>query len=124
MAAKDYFNLYSLNDPKIQSFLDQNDDGPEKLNKDHYTKDYKEQVTNMRIKKMTNKQIQDNKFYIGSNSVFTRENNKGWGHKTIDGAIIHARSMIQLEGKDEVFIVKIVKVVTREKAPVKVVDVK
>lgn len=67
--------------------------------------------------------IDNNKYYIGSNSVFNR-GTSGWGHRTLEGAITHAQSMIQLENKDEVFIVKIVKVVKRKAAPIEVIDVR
>jgi hypothetical protein len=61
-----------------------------------------------------------NKFYIGSNSVFDRN----WGHRTLNEAINHAKVIMDNDNKDEIFIVKIVKVVRRKSAPIEVVDVK
>lgn len=74
-------------------------------------------------KMITNEMIAKNKFYIGSKSVFNRGQH-GWGHRTIDGALTHAKGMIELEKEEEVFIVKIVKVIRRKTAPVEVIDVK
>jgi hypothetical protein len=70
---------------------------------------------------INSKDIANNRFYVGSNSVLERK----WGHRTLEGAIVHAKGMIQLEGRhEEVFIVKIIKVVRRKTAPVEVIDVK
>ena len=61
-----------------------------------------------------NKKYEANKFYVGSNSVFDRN----WGHGTENAAINHARKLLDEQNKDEIFIVKIVKVVKRRVAPV------
>lgn len=74
---------------------------------------------------ITKDDIKANQFYVGSNSIFTRNNGKGWGHNNINAAIEHAKSL--LRGKDEteeVFIVKIVKVVRKKQQPIEVITVK
>lgn len=73
-------------------------------------------------KVFTKEQLEKNKFYIGSNSIFTRGN--GWGHSNIEAAIEHAQSMLsEKEGTDAVFIVQIVKVVKRKPINVIIEDV-
>lgn len=61
----------------------------------------------------------NNKFYVGSNSVFDRN----WGKRTLPEAIKQAQNVMEAQGQDEVFIVKIVKVVRRKQAPIEVIDV-
>jgi hypothetical protein len=72
---------------------------------------------NERISKVQDK-FKRNKFYVGADSVFARN----WGHPTLEKAIEHASTL--LNGRNEVFIVKIVKVVRKKVAPIEVVDVK
>lgn len=74
-------------------------------------------------KVITNEQLKDNKFYIGSNSIFTRGSG-GWGHKTLDEAVAHAQQMLtDKKEADTVFIVEIVKVVRRKPIDVNIEDV-
>jgi len=72
------------------------------------------------INKVNNKKYEVNKFYIGSNSVFDRQ----WGHPTLTKAVDHARGLMEAQSKDEIFIVKIVRVVRRKTAPVEVIEIK
>jgi hypothetical protein len=61
----------------------------------------------------TKEQIEQNKFYIGSNTIFQKSG--GWGHPNVEDAVRHAQQMLQMdESKTEVFIVEIVRVVRRK----------
>ena len=61
----------------------------------------------------TKEQIAQNKFYIGSNTIFQKSG--GWGHPTVDDAVRHAQQMLQMDdSKGELFIVEIVRVVKRK----------
>jgi hypothetical protein len=61
----------------------------------------------------TKEQIAQNKFYIGSNSIFSKSG--GWGHPTIEECTRHAQQMLQMnESLQEVFVVEIVQVVRRK----------
>lgn len=62
------------------------------------------------------KQLTDNKFYVGSGSIFA----KNWGHKTLEDAVEHATELAQEHESDQ-FVVEIVRVVRVEKAPVKII---
>lgn len=77
-------------------------------------------VENQVIKR---EQLEANKFYIGSNSIFSR-GNKGWGHPTEAEAVEHAQRMLS-ENKEasEVFIVEIIKVVRRKPIDVDIEEV-
>ena len=66
------------------------------------------------------KKYEANKYYVGSNSIFSR----GWGHPTETKAIQHAKELLDEQNQDEIFIVKIVKVVKRRVAPVEIVNIK
>lgn len=72
------------------------------------------------MRNITKQAVQNNKFYIGANSVFDRN----WGHKTPEAAIQHARKLMESQGGDEYFVVKIIKVVRRAVAPIKVEDIR
>lgn len=73
-----------------------------------------------RMKKMVKEnRYKNNRFYVGSDSVFDR----GWGKKTLNEAIKQAQEVMENQGRDEVFIVKIIKVVRRKQAPIEVLDV-
>lgn len=76
---------------------------------------------NKERKMITNKQVQDNKFYVGSTSIFNR-NAEGWGHPTLEEAIEHATALAQ-ENESDQFVVQIVRVIRLQKAPVKVEEV-
>lgn len=79
-------------------------------------------------KPFTNRDIEQNKFYVGTNRVLANK----WGHPTLEKAIAHAKRVINGEDnghggphqEEVVFVVKIVKVVRRAPAPVTVKDVK
>ena len=75
-----------------------------------------------KLKEMNEKdKYNRNKFYVGSNSVFSRN----WGHRTLNEAVKHASTILDKSGADtEIFVVKIVKIVKHKKQPVEVVDVK
>lgn len=73
-----------------------------------------------RINKMNNKKYQMNKFYVGSNSVFNRD----WGHSTLNKAIEHARELMNEKDMEEVFVVQIIRVIKREKSPIKIEVIK
>jgi hypothetical protein len=78
---------------------------------------YLERLNNMMNK---DKKYEANKYYVGSNSIFARN----WGHPTENKAIQHAQKLLETDGNDEIFIVKIVKVVRRKTAPVEVITIK
>lgn len=59
-----------------------------------------------------------NRYYVGADGAITRE----WGHRDLAGATDHARRLLQDEGRDEVFIVKIVRVVRTASRPIVVED--
>lgn len=67
---------------------------------------------------ITTKQLNENKFYVGSNQVLSNN----WGHATVEEALNRAENLINEKTK-EVFIVKIIKVVRKRREPVEVVDV-
>lgn len=69
---------------------------------------------------ITNGRVKNNKFYVGSNTIFER----GWGHATVEKAISHAQDLMEEQGLDETFIVQIVRVVAKQKTPVKVTTVR
>jgi len=77
------------------------------------------QFTKRMVIKVKQDQYKRNKFYIGSDSIFGRN----WGRRTLPEAIKHAQELMEEQDKEEVFIVKIVKVVRRKRAPIEVVDV-
>lgn len=80
----------------------------------------KKEMAKVPIKKQ---QLEDNKFYIGSNSIFSR-GGKGWGHPTEAEAVEHAQRMLsENEGASEVFIVEIIKVVRRKPIDVDIEEV-
>ena len=80
----------------------------------------KKEMANVPIKKQ---QLEDNKFYIGSNSIFQR-GGKGWGHPTEAEAVEHAQRMLSEQpGTGEVFIVEIIKVVRRKPIDVDIEEV-
>lgn len=81
-------------------------------------KEYQERIREMT--KNSTKKYEANKFYVGSNSVM----NKDWGHPTLNKAIEHAKELMEKQNSDEIFIVKIVKVVRRKETPIEVIDVK
>lgn len=65
-------------------------------------------------------QLEANKFYVGSNSIFTRK----WGHATEAEAVEHAQRMLsEDQSKSEVFIVEIIKVVRRKPVDVDIEEV-
>ncbi len=69
---------------------------------------------------LNKKKLEDNKFYIGSTSIF----NKGWGHPTEAEAVEHAQRMLSEQPETgEVFIVEIIKVVRRKPVEVDVEEV-
>lgn len=72
------------------------------------------------MRTITKKEIQENKFYVGANSVFERR----WGHKNVEQAIRHAQKLMEEQGGDQYVVVKIIKVVRRAVAPIKVEDVR
>jgi hypothetical protein len=60
---------------------------------------------------ITKEQLAENKFYVGSPTVFINK----WGHPTLDEAIKHAQDMFQKnKNLTEVSIVEIVRVVKRK----------
>ena len=72
------------------------------------------------INKVSTKKYEANKYYIGSNSIFGRD----WGHPTLTGATVHATKLMEADGLEETFIVKIVRVVRKKVAPVEVIEIK
>ena len=76
-----------------------------------------------RLNKIMNKdkKYEANKYYVGSNSVF---NGRNWGHPTENLAIKHAQKLMEDNDQDEIFIVKIVKVIRRKVAPVEIITIK
>ena len=69
---------------------------------------------------LNKKKLEDNKFYIGSTSIF----NKGWGHPTEVEAVEHAQRMLSEQPETgEVFIVEIIKVVRRKPIDVDIEEV-
>lgn len=70
---------------------------------------------------LTKEQVKNNRFYVGSKKAIA----DAWGHKTLAEATTHAGALIdEKTNDDELFIVKIVRVVRRRKTPVTVEDVK
>lgn len=69
----------------------------------------------MRETRLEASEIKRNKFYVGSKSAL--KNN--WGHDTLEAAVDHATKLIDQHESDQ-FIVKIVRLVRRKKAPVEV----
>ncbi len=60
---------------------------------------------------VTKEQLAENKFYIGSPTVFINQ----WGHSTLDEAVKHAQDMFQKnKNLTEVTIVEIIRVVKRK----------
>jgi len=60
--------------------------------------------------------IKRNKFYVGAEGALDRN----WGHPTLPKAINHAEQLMDEQGRDEMFVVQIIRVVRRRKAPVEV----
>lgn len=58
-----------------------------------------------------------NRYYVGHPSVLDRN----WGHATLGDAINHADEVMAEQERDEVFIVQIIRIVRRRRAPVEVV---
>lgn len=54
------------------------------------------------------------KFYVGSRTMKDQEN--GWGHTTLNGALEHAKQLAQEQEEDQI-VVQIVRVVRRQKVP-------
>lgn len=71
---------------------------------------------------ITNEHIKNNKYYVGANSVFIRD----WGHSTLNAASVHAAELLDSDEREEVFIVKIVRVIRKKKikSPVEIYDVR
>jgi hypothetical protein len=67
-------------------------------------------------KQTRNDKIKRNKFYVGAESALDRN----WGHPTLPKAIAHAEELMEEQGRDEMFVVQIIRVVRRRKAPVEV----
>lgn len=67
-----------------------------------------------------NIKYEQNRFYVGSNSVLDR----AWGHSTVKNAIEHAKELMDDQNMDETFIVQIIRVVKREHPPVRVEVIK
>ena len=57
------------------------------------------------------------KFYVGSKSTIV---NGDWTHQTVDGAINHAKRLLQ-ESDEEQYVVKVIRIVKRRSLPI-VVD--
>ena len=60
--------------------------------------------------------VAKNKFYVGSPKAL--QNN--WGHRTLAKAVEHAEQVLDEQDMEETFVVQIVRVVRRRKAPVEV----
>lgn len=60
--------------------------------------------------------IAKNKFYVGS----PRAIDQNWGHRTLVKAVEHAGQLLDEQDMEETFVVQIVRVVRRKRAPVEV----
>lgn len=109
MAFDDYHDAYDLYDMQYEmDFYDPTS-----------TPEYEKRIK--QIMKNSTKKYERNKFYVGSDSVF---NGRDWGHPTLNAAVKHGEELLTDNDKDEVFIVKIVRVIRRKKAPVEVIEIK
>lgn len=67
-------------------------------------------------KQRINDKITRNKFYVGS----PRALDNNWGHPTLAKAVRHAEEVMEEQSLEETFVVQIIRVVRRRKAPVEV----
>lgn len=63
----------------------------------------------------TKQELDNNRFYVGHPRVFK----DGWGHPSLEDAIEHGCDLMA-DGREECFIVQIVRVLRREQQPVKI----
>lgn len=96
---------------------------------DIYMKSYRERAFERGMKKMTTEKgmritdqmVEGNLYYVGSNTIFSRKNGEGWGDASLDKVTEKARSIAESSG-DDVFIVKIVRVIRHPRSPLEVKD--
>lgn len=90
-------------------------DGPTSYEEFHYY--YKKEP------KMT-KSLPKNRFYVASGNVIDGNSNAQWKKATLNEATEHGKNLMERQDLDEVYIVKVVRVIRRAPAPVQVFDLK
>jgi len=64
-----------------------------------------------------------NRFYVASDRIVEGGVNPQWRKPTLEAAVRHAQELMDSDDTDEKYIVQIVRVIRRKKAPIEVIKV-
>ena len=61
-----------------------------------------------------------NKFYVAADRIMDGHLHTSWRRPSIEAAVRHAQELMERDGSEQKYIVQIVRVVKREKPPIRV----